>query len=349
LRRIGIIAALALLVGGTLSRTETEKIQITGEILSGRQVKILFHVPEGNNRDTIQLYRSTRPIDPTDLNAVRYPITAFHPSPSEVSAGFLDAHTAHNVIYYYVACWSTGGDGVEYSDVISQTTPDEPLPALTEPEILIDKAHYVLEVWDRGELKKSYPVILGRDPVTRKLHQDFRTTPEGLYRIYNLKQNSMFHRALDIDYPNPVDRARYEFLRLRGLVPRGKGIGGEIQIHGQLRNWALERNWTWGCVALRNQDIEELFDFPDLGVGTPVSIVGEQMKREDIGFLKKSRSPDEVRRLQSRLKDLGFYSGELDGVLGRRTRVALGKFQSARLFPVTCALDRRTSEALIGQ
>ena len=343
-----LAAALFLLSGGPFSLEGAESFRISGSVLNGRLIKISFSAGAGEDGDRIRLYRSTRPLDPEDLDEVRFPITSLLPSPRDVSAGFSDTSAAHNATYHYLAARSADGR-IEYSNVISLTTADTPLPSLDNPEILIDKLHYTLEVRDGRDLKKSYPVILGRDPVTRKLHQDFRTTPEGIYRIYNLKRHSTFHRALDVDYPNPVDRARYELLRSRDLVPRGKGIGGEIQIHGQLRSWALERNWTWGCIALRNSDIEELFDHPDLGVGTPVLIVGEEIGREDIAVMRRSRAPGEALRLQSALKSRGFYSGNVDGILGRQTRIALGRFQIERGFPVTCAPDKRTAEALLGK
>ena len=156
----------------------------------------------------------------------------------------------------------------------------------------------------------------------------------------------MFHRALDVDYPNRIDRIRYDFLRSQGRVPQGKSIGGEIQVHGQLRNWALERNWTWGCVALRNADIEELFDHSDIKVGTPLHIVGTDITREDIVYLKKAWTAAEIANLQTHLQELGHDPGKADGILGPQTRRALGKFQIAWGFPVTCDLDRRTVDAL---
>ncbi len=347
MRSLKAFAILALSLTLSFPSLLAQEVQISNEVGEEGQTLILFRLSSELLEGELTLLRSTRPISPNDLNPVRYPITRFVITEGELGSGFTDVFAADDVVYHYVAAIDRRDDTAEFSNVISVTREDVPLPSsLQEPEILIDKDHYVLEVRDGGEAVKTYPVILGRDPVLRKLHQDFQTTPEGIYQITNLKGNSMFHRALDIDYPNRFDRIRYEFLRSLGRVPQDKGIGGEIQVHGQLRNWALERNWTWGCVALRNADIVELFDHPAIRAGTPVFIVGEEISREDIEFLKRSWTADEAREIQTRLQELGHYSGQVDGILGRQTRFALGRFQLGKGFPVTCDLDKRTVEGL---
>ncbi len=181
----------------------------------------------------------------------------------------------------------------------------------------------------------------------RKLHQDFATTPEGIYRVINRKLRSTFRHAFDIDYPNSTDRVRYDLLKSAGKVPAGKNIGGEIQIHGQLRNWSLERNWTWGCIALRNEDIDELFDHNEIKVGTPVYILGEQLTREDLSLISRIWEPDKIKEIQRRLQEMDYYQGLSDGILGRQTRLALGKYQLAKGYPVTCELDSRTLTDLL--
>ena len=93
---------------------------------------------------------------------------------------------------------------------------------LQHPSLFVDKVNYTLEVVDGDSVVKTYPIDLGRDPVKRKLHQDNATTPEGIYRITNLRPVSTFHKTYDLSYPNDVDRQRY-----RLLCPRGRpDIGG---------------------------------------------------------------------------------------------------------------------------
>lgn len=350
MRGLRFVTASVLTFALCLSSAIAQSIQISEDVGDDLRPRISFSLSESVRAGGLVLYRSTRPISPQDLNPIRYPITRFPISEAELSSGSIDVFAADGVVYHYVAAIERMDDGSEFSNVISVARDDVPLPpSLQEPEILIDKNHYVLEVRDSGKVVRTYPVILGRDPVLRKLHQDFRTTPEGIYRITNLKGNSRFHRALDVDYPNRIDRIRYEFLRSQGRVPKDKGIGGEIQVHGQLRNWALERNWTWGCIALRNGDIEELFDHADIKVGTPVYIVGQDITRQDIVSIRKAWTAEKIKGLQSRLHDLGHYAGRVDGLLGHQTRLALGRFQLEKGFPVTCELDKRTVASLLDQ
>jgi L,D-peptidoglycan transpeptidase YkuD (ErfK/YbiS/YcfS/YnhG family) len=72
-----------------------------------------------------------------------------------------------------------------------------------------------------------------------------------------------------LDYPNPEDRARYRALVRSGRVSRRHGIGGDIEIHGK---GGRGQDWTQGCVALENSDMDDLV--PRVRVGTPVTIVG---------------------------------------------------------------------------
>ena len=104
-----------------------------------------------------------------------------------------------------------------------------------------------------------------------KRRQGDRATPEGRYRIVKKKDRgqSVYHRALLLDYPNAEDRKRFAAAKKRGEIPRASVIGGLIEIHGEGgRGW----DWTKGCVALRNDHIDDLF--PRVPVGTPVTIIG---------------------------------------------------------------------------
>ena len=104
-----------------------------------------------------------------------------------------------------------------------------------------------------------------------KRSQGDRATPEGRYRIVKKKDvgQSIYHRALLLDYPNAEDRKRFAAAMKRGEIPRASAIGGLIEIHG---DGGRGQNWTDGCVALRNSDMDELF--ARVPVGTRVTIVG---------------------------------------------------------------------------
>lgn len=114
----------------------------------------------------------------------------------------------------------------------------------------------------------SYAVALGRHPLGHKQREGDGRTPEGRYVLDSRKSDSAFHLALHVSYPSPADRALAQ--------ARGDDPGGLIMIHG-LRNGLgfLGRthrllDWTQGCIAVTNREIEEIWRvIPD---GTPITI-----------------------------------------------------------------------------
>ena len=114
-----------------------------------------------------------------------------------------------------------------------------------------------------------YQADFGRNGLADKVHAGDGATPEGRYRVTKKNGGSRYYKALMLDYPNLEDLAQYSEAKRKGLVPRGRGPGGLIEIHG---NGGRESDWTDGCIALRNSDMDELFR--TAGVGTPIIIVG---------------------------------------------------------------------------
>jgi len=120
----------------------------------------------------------------------------------------------------------------------------------------------------KREVLKTYKVALGGQPVGPKEKQGDHKTPEGLYVIDSKIPNSRFHLALHISYPNAADRER---ARKMGVNP-----GGAVEIHGLESQYAWlgplhrQTDWTDGCIAVSNAEIEEIW--PLVPVGTPVEI-----------------------------------------------------------------------------
>lgn len=119
-----------------------------------------------------------------------------------------------------------------------------------------------------GAVLKTYKVALGTQPVGRKEREGDHKTPEGDYVIDSKVAQSRFHLALHISYPNAEDRER---ARKLGVNP-----GGAVEIHG-LENkyeWLgpLHRqvDWTDGCIAVTNAEIDEIWSL--VPAGTPVEI-----------------------------------------------------------------------------
>ena len=134
--------------------------------------------------------------------------------------------------------------------------------------VLVEKAERRLTLFHGEGVLKTYRVALGREPVGPKQREGDGRTPEGSYVIAGRKADSAFHRALRISYPNQGDLAR---ARAAGQPP-----GGDIMIHG-LKNglgWLgplhTSSDWTEGCIAVTNEEIEEIWEaVPD---GTAVEI-----------------------------------------------------------------------------
>lgn len=140
-----------------------------------------------------------------------------------------------------------------------------------ETVILVDKLHRRLHLYVQGLRMVSFPAELGANGLRRKEHAGDRATPEGRYRVVQVKQNSStkYYKALLINYPNDDDQVRFSQGKRRGTIPTRAGIGSLIEIHGE---GGEGRDWTDGCVALVNSDMDVVF--ARAKVGTSVTIVG---------------------------------------------------------------------------
>jgi murein L,D-transpeptidase YafK len=132
--------------------------------------------------------------------------------------------------------------------------------------ILIEKSARRMTVFRGDKVLQTYPIALGFSPVGDKARQGDGRTPEGVFRIDRRNAGSAYHLSLGLDYPQPADRAR---ARMAGIDP-----GGDIMIHGQpnglVAGARLAGDWTAGCIAVSDAEIEELFAAVE--IGTPVEI-----------------------------------------------------------------------------
>lgn len=162
------------------------------------------------------------------------------------------------------------------------TTAQTPLKLpLIKPKIVIKKAQRQLLLFSAGKLVRTYRIGLGLSPVGDKVRAGDRRTPEGEFYIFTKNDKSAFYLSLGLSYPNTahterglrdglITRAQYDAitraLRAKKAPPQNTHLGGNIYIHGN----GAQSDWTWGCAALENEDIRELFDA--VSVGTPVVI-----------------------------------------------------------------------------
>lgn len=143
------------------------------------------------------------------------------------------------------------------------------------------KGRRLLELRAEGRVVRRYRIGLGLRPVGTKRRQGDYRTPEGRYFICNKNPRSRFYRSLQINYPSKADADRglaegtitAAQHALIAVADRRKGIplpdtplGGEIFVHGH----GSGSDWTWGCIALDNPEMKELFDV--IPIGTPVVI-----------------------------------------------------------------------------
>jgi tetratricopeptide (TPR) repeat protein len=130
------------------------------------------------------------------------------------------------------------------------------IPKGPADRILIEKNERRLTLFSKGRLLKTYQIALGGNPTGPKERQGDNKTPEGTYKIDSRNKNSQYHRSLHVSYPNEKDKRRAKEL---GVSP-----GGDIMIHG-IKNgfsWAgdlhTEVDWTKGCIAVTDEEIEEI-------------------------------------------------------------------------------------------
>jgi len=137
--------------------------------------------------------------------------------------------------------------------------------------LVVVKEKNLLTVYRNGRVLRSFAADMGSNNLAQKYRQGDRATPEGRYRVKQLKDRgqSRYHRALLLDYPTPEDLRRIQAAKEAGIIPSNAGPGALIEIHGE---GGRGEDWTNGCVAVTNDQMDELFRL--VRVGTPVTIVG---------------------------------------------------------------------------
>ena len=129
--------------------------------------------------------------------------------------------------------------------------------AFIADSMVLDKSDRSLTLYQRGVKVRAYTVALGRNPVGNKTRQGDGRTPEGVYFIEGRNPRSKYHLSLRVSYPTRAQRAR--------AARRGVSPGGDIMIHGLPPAFASvgalhrQQDWTEGCVAVTNDEIEEIW------------------------------------------------------------------------------------------
>ena len=154
--------------------------------------------------------------------------------------------------------------------VKSTSKPKNPIPpSIVIDRVFVDKSDRVLKLMSDGKAIKSYRIALGGSPVGHKQQEGDQRTPVGVYTLDYKNENSIAHRSIHISYPNTADKAYAKKL--------GVSAGGDIMIHGQMNCFGYlalfnqRRDWTDSCIAVTNDEMDEIMAAVTLG--TPIRIV----------------------------------------------------------------------------
>ena len=152
---------------------------------------------------------------------------------------------------------------------------------LRDPRVVVKKERRQLLLFSGGNIVRTYHIGLGLSPVGDKVREGDRRTPEGDFYVFTKNNKSAYYLSLGLSYPNVEDAERglrdglisrtqhdaiVKAIKRKATPPQNTELGGDIYIHGN----GAQSDWTWGCVALENEDIRELFGA--VNVGTPVNI-----------------------------------------------------------------------------
>jgi len=134
--------------------------------------------------------------------------------------------------------------------------------------VKVKKSKNKMYLLEKGSIKKEYHVALGANPKGHKEQEGDEKTPEGKYVLDYVKEDSSFYRSMHISYPNTKDT--------ENAKKKGVSAGGFIMVHGQRNNlgWlslvSQNFNWTDGCIAITNSEMDEFLDL--VKIGTPIEI-----------------------------------------------------------------------------
>ncbi len=126
--------------------------------------------------------------------------------------------------------------------------------------VVVQKGRRQMFLMNGNQVLESYDFELGFAPVGHKQVEGDGKTPEGAYFIDRKNPNSSFYLSIGISYPNEADRAKARAM--------GESPGGDIFIHGTPKRFRRDPDWTWGCIAVKDGEMEDIYAM--VNVGTPI-------------------------------------------------------------------------------
>lgn len=156
------------------------------------------------------------------------------------------------------------------------------LERIENPRLVVKKSERKLEVLDGEKLVKTYRIVLGFAPEGDKAEEGDGKTPLGEFYVFTKNDKSKFYLSLGVSYPgiedakrglreNIISQAEHDAIvqavNEKRMPPQNTKLGGEIYIHGG----GTEKDWTWGCMALKDEEMKEIFDA--VPIGAKISIL----------------------------------------------------------------------------
>ena len=211
---------------------------------------------------------------------------------------FIDKSTVKNILFISAAMILFMIGVILYGVILnirevplSEAMIEKGFPKLINPNILVDKRNYTLNLYEDTVLVKSYRVSLGRNILRAEKTADDEATPVGEYKICSIDTSHRYNKFFQLNYPNlsnatealrkgwitqkVFDQIKFEFY-YEGCTKYNKVLGGNIGIQGLgrlnyiFKNLPFVYNWTNGSIAMSNEDIDELYSV--IKIGTKVVI-----------------------------------------------------------------------------
>ena len=165
------------------------------------------------------------------------------------------------------------GSGVIATSNYTDSNPDKNRSKNSAPigivYIVVDKSDYELSLYDDKGWYATYPVVFGNSSLADKKMEGDKNTPEGTFKIASKRVHDKWHRFMALDYPTKDSWDKFNQRKSKGEIPASAKIGGAIGIHG---TWPHEdfqidlyKNWTLGCVSMKNEDVEDLYKYTPVG------------------------------------------------------------------------------------
>jgi murein L,D-transpeptidase YafK len=162
----------------------------------------------------------------------------------------------------------------------AQTTNDYVAPKTTRKnwdrkvttiiKMVVDKSDYEMNVYDAEGWLATYPIVFGNKDQGDKMIRGDRKTPEGTFKVNIMKTPHKWTRYVGIDYPTKESWAKFKQRKKDGTLPKtANDPGGNIGIHGTWpgSEYVVDnyQNWTLGCISMKNEDIEDLYNHVTIG------------------------------------------------------------------------------------